>query len=121
MNLGRQMPKNVFMQAMFGIIVTCLFVLVSGAHAQNIAGFTSGEAVAGSELPPVKPVMACSALARLVLGLRPPERVLFVMKLPASSFAVELPVDLHAITVHSPVPGACFPTQSLETGNSSAA
>jgi hypothetical protein len=55
------------------------------------------------------------------LGLRPHERVLFITELSASSFAVKLPIDLHAITVHSPIPGARFFTQSLETGDSSAA
>ena len=47
------------------------------------------------------------------------ERVLFVTKLAASSFAIELPRDLDAITIHPAIPGLRFPAESLQVGNSS--
>ena len=71
--------------------------------------------------PLVTSMAALTLLNIADLGLRPLERVLFVAKLTASSLAVELPVDFHAITVHPPIPGSRFSTQSLEIGDSSAA
>ena len=40
-----------------------------------------------------------------------------VAELAACRFAIELPVDLDAISVHSPVPGSRFPAQGLEIGD----
>lgn len=51
------------------------------------------------------------------LVLRPLKRVPFVAELPASSFTVELPGDLDAITIHPSIPGRRFPAQSLKVRN----
>jgi hypothetical protein len=43
------------------------------------------------------------------------------MELSAGVFAVELPVDVEAVTIHSPIPGLCFVTQGLEVWDPSGA
>ena len=43
------------------------------------------------------------------------------MELSAGGFAVELPVDLEAVTIHSPIPGSCFATQGLKVWDPSGA
>jgi hypothetical protein len=43
----------------------------------------------------------------------------FVAELAARSFAIELPGDLDAITIHPAIPGLHFPAENLQVGNSS--
>ena len=52
------------------------------------------------------------------LGLRPLERVPSIPEFAAGCFAVERPVDLGSLAVHCAVPGARFPAQSFEVGES---
>ena len=62
-------------------------------------------------------VPVCSPRVRL--GLWPLERVPFVAEFTSGCFAIKLPVDFDAISVHSSVPRPRFLSQDLETGDSS--
>jgi hypothetical protein len=53
------------------------------------------------------------------LGLWPLERVPIVADFTSGGFAIKLPVDFYASSVHSLVPRPRFLLQELETGNSS--
>ena len=46
------------------------------------------------------------------------KELLFVVKLPASSFAIEFPGDLDAIAVHPAIPGATLTAKRLEVWDS---
>jgi hypothetical protein len=47
--------------------------------------------------------------------------VVLIAELATSGFAVKLPVDLGASSIHPAIPGSSFPSQSLEVRDSSGA